>query len=533
MENNMKLAWKLETNDQGKVTIQSGGQELKAGENHLIIENVHGIVNSASASMKVPMENARLFMNGYQTWTYCPEYSKGDKIRGLQGVPSFLVRKYSFDRYGDYHFIRYPDRKNLFHGFSWCTFRKGTQARLFASLDEQPGYTIFRYDAETEMLTMERDCAGVRIDGAFQLLDLFFTEGEETAFYDAWFKAMNKPQLQNQKLYGYSSWYNRYQNIDEKGILQDLDGCAKILEPGDLFQIDDGWEPFVGDWLKPDAVKFPNGMKAAADAIHAKGYRAGLWLAPFAAEKNSALFKEHPDWFLKKDGEPWSFGSNWSGFYGLDIDNPEVLQYLKEVFHQVKDDWGFDLVKLDFLYAAAPFNTEKESRGTRMARAMDLLRELCGNMEILGCGVPVMPAFGKVEYCRVSCDVSLDRDDKFYMRAFHRERVSTLHAVRTSLNRHLLNGRAYQSDPDVFFLRTQNIKLKPQEKEDLATIDALLHGVFMTSDDPGSYTTEMIDQYKRLRHLTTAKVLSVDSREGITILYELDGKTCSFHTDLF
>ena len=59
-----------------------------------------------------------------------------------------------------------------------------------------------------------------------------------------------------------------------------------------------------------------------------------------------------------------------------------------------------------------------------------------------------MPAFGLVDYCRVSCDVGLDWDDVWYMRLFHRERVSTKQAINNTLFRRQLNGRAYGSDPD-------------------------------------------------------------------------------------
>ncbi|WP_418759436.1 hypothetical protein, partial [Gemmiger sp.] len=53
-------------------------------------------------------------------------------------------------------------------------------------------------------------------------------------------------------------------------------------------------------------------------------------------------------WLLQVNGQPWCCGSNWSSFYALDIDNPEVLDYLQTVFDRVLNDWGFDLVKLDF-----------------------------------------------------------------------------------------------------------------------------------------------------------------------------------------
>ena len=102
-------------------------------------------------------------MNGYQTWTYSPELDRNGKLRGTDHIPGFLRKKYAFDRYGDYHFVPYGHQKGQSHGFSYCYFRKGTQFRLVASLDEKPGYTILRYDSGRALLTLERDCAGVEL----------------------------------------------------------------------------------------------------------------------------------------------------------------------------------------------------------------------------------------------------------------------------------------------------------------------------------------------------------------------------------
>ena len=96
-----------------------------------------------------------------------------------------------------------------------------------------------------------------------------------------------------------------------------------------------------------------------------------------------------------KNGKIPFASHNWGGFYALDIYNKEVRQYLKEVFDTVLNVWGYDMVKLDFLYACCiiPFNGK--SRGEIMCDAMDLIRELCGDKLILGCGVPLAPAFGQ------------------------------------------------------------------------------------------------------------------------------------------
>ena len=481
---------------------------------------------SAELYLKIrDVGSAQIFMNGFQTWTYCPEYTVNSRIRGLHGLPKGIVGNWSLDRYGDYHFVDYPNRKGVLHGESYCYFREGERFLLIGSLSEQNGYTLFTYDAATEQLTVRRDCEGLSVDGNFTAFDLFIAEGTEKEVFDAWFNTMGIVPITDDRLTGYSSWYNRYQDISEKSILEDLSGCAKVMRGGELFQIDDGWEPAVGDWSEPDAAKFPNGMKAAADAIHAKSYKAGLWLAPFVAQKDSRLVKEHPDWLYLHDGEPWCCGSNWGGFYSLDIDKPEVVGYLEEVFRRVFDEWGFDLVKLDFLYGAAPFGSEKETRAGRMIRAMKLLRRLCGEHPILGCGVPVMPAFGLVEYCRVSCDVGLDWNDKPWMRLTHRERVSTFQAMSNSVFRRQLNGRAYISDPDVFFLRDDNIRLSDGQKMKLASVCALFGGVFLTSDNIGAYDGRALANYRRLLALRDAEVTGVEvTGKRITVSYQLNGE---------
>lgn len=483
-----------------------------------------GRIKSVTARMNISMaEDERFFVNGYQTWTYCPEQGKHDYTRGMGRLPKFVIDKFGIDRYGDYFFVDYPQTPGVMHGESYCYFRRGGRYRLLASLDERPGYTLLRYDSRCGVLTVTRDCAGLCCGGEFAALELYYAEGSEDEVFDGWFAAMGLKNRGAARLCGYSSWYNRYQNIDEKSIMGDLRGCAEHMKRGDLFQIDDGWETAVGDWLRPDEEKFPGGLEPIVSDIHERGFLAGLWLAPFVCQKNSRIFREHPDWLLTHEGKPWYCGSNWGGFYALDIDNPGFLRYLEDVFDRVLNVWGFELVKLDFLYAAAPFGNEHESRAGRMTRAMELLRRLCGDKLILGCGVPLLPSFGLVDYCRISCDVGLDWANNFIMRRTNREYVSTRHAIGNTVSRRQLNGRAFGNDPDVFFLREKNMRLSRDEKYRLAVVNSLFGALLLTSDNMGEYGEAAAELYEQLRELDRAGNVRVETEKGLTVYYELDG----------
>ena len=494
------LQWVVELED-GR--IRKGVCPFEEGRIRIDMTLPEGVIAKAAARIYLPVpDDARIFMNGYQSWTLSPMRKKKEWQRGILGLGPLAVGHYALDRYADYHFMPYSTRSGILHGYTWCCFRTDDDL-LIGSVNERPGYTVFRYGAKNSMLYIFRDCIGMKCGGPFTLLDLFVGKGTETEVYDGWFDAMGIKPRTAKKLAGYTSWYNRYEDITEESIYEDLAGTEGLLREGDLFQIDDGWEPHVGDWLAPDTGRFPHGMKAAADAIHEKGYLAGLWLAPFAAEKDSDIYQEHQDWLLKdpKSGRPWKAGSNWSDFYSLDIDNPEVEDYIRKSLGQAVREWGYDLLKLDFLYAAAPFGNETESRAGRMFRAFSLLRECCGDALILACGVPLAPAFGMADYCRIGCDVTIDWNDIPHKRMANPERPSTRNAITNAITRYPLNGRAFGCDPDVFFLRKENLRLSFAKKNQLLGTCALYGNVFLTSDNMGKYDAEQKRQYRQMREL--------------------------------
>lgn len=442
------------------------------------------------------------FANGYQSWTTSREYRKGEVQRGLRNVANFRPVKTFAEGTGDYGFAAYG--KLLYHSVSYTYLRRGSNVEFVGSLDERTGYTFFYADMRENLFVVSKDLEGLTLDGECNMFDLVRFEGSYDEVFDKYFEALPQKHTGRIKhLAGYTSWYNYFQNINEEIILRDLNGIAKAGDSVNIFQIDDGYETAVGDW-ETDQKKFPRGMKFIADSIHEKGLTAGLWIAPFAAQFAAQIVKTHPEWLLRTpSGKKVVGGVAWGGFYVLDFELSEVRDYIRKFFDKVFDEWGFDMVKLDFLYAACILPRNGKTRGQLMCEAMDFLRECCRDKLMLGCGVPLAPSFGIVDACRISCDVELSFKDKFYVKCTNQEVVSARLAMNNSIYRRHLNGRIFANDPDVFFLRDDGMKkakFTVGQKKLLAKINNMCGSVLFVSDDVNAYDDEkmniLLDSYR-------------------------------------
>lgn len=453
-------------------------------------------------------EDDKIFLNGYQSWTDSVEHDIHDKMRGINHIPSAIREKYAFSQYGDYNFADYGDDM---HGWSYAYIRNNDEFSFIGSLSEESGFTQIITQTDKNLICVKKDCENLNINGEWCALKLIMTNGSENDVFDNYFDYLGVKAREAKPIFGYTSWYNHYQDINEEKIEEDLHGLNALTRKADVFQIDDGWQTAVGDWLSIDKEKFPSLMKKTADDIKSAGLLPGIWLAPFVCEENSDIFREHKDWLLLDSTlAPVKAGSNWSGFYSLDIYNEEVRSYIREVISTIINEWGYKLLKLDFLYAACIEPRHDKTRGQVMYEAMDFLRECAGDALILGCGVPLASAFGKVDYCRIGCDVGLDWNDKPHMRLMHRERVSTKNSLLNSVFRRQLDKRAFRNDPDVFLLRPCNNYLSDEQKKCLAEVNALMGSVLFTSDNFYDYTEDEIKELSKILQIRDAEIISAD-----------------------
>lgn len=269
------------------------------------------------------------------------------------------------------------------------------------------------------------------------------------------------------------SWYSLYYAIDEPILHKVFKDLGDL--PFDVLQIDDGWQVDIGDW--ESNKKFPSDMTALADKIKSTGRRAGLWLAPLIATKSSKLFRQHSDWFLRNDaGRLVSAGFNWGErLCALDTTHPDVTLWLVALMKQVRT-WGFDYLKLDFLYGGALKGKRFKDipREAAYRECLRVMREAMGaDAFFLTCGTPILPAIGLCDAIRIGPDVS------YFWEAFRDAYLlynptipGTKNAIRTVLHRLWLKPLLHV-DPDVAYFESKENQLTQAQRmllQDLAYV---------------------------------------------------------------
>lgn len=352
---------------------------------------------------------------------------------------------------------------------------------------------------------------------------------------------------------GWESWYNHYNKISEKLILDDLENLSKtenlikkyFIDKNQplVFQVDDGWEKSLGDWTCNENL-FPSGMENLSNAIVKKGFIPGLWLAPFIVDYRSDFCKRHRDWLLcDKKGKPVQAGFSfaWGAFAGkdqpgfpysyycYDLSKDEVLTYLDQLMDKVINEWGFCYIKLDFLFAGM-LNGNFKNGGASFEwydRAIKILTSRKKNkngqsVTYLGCGIPFESGFMDFPLSRIGPDTKEDWDYLPMKKFNFSARPGAYGSLKSCLGHAFWDQAVFVNDPDVVFMRYENIRLNDKEKELIALTNFLFASQIMHSDDPCHFdsqkeevfTKKIFDLYQKFENeefafVTIAKDLYV------------------------
>lgn len=293
---------------------------------------------------------------------------------------------------------------------------------------------------------------------------------------------------------GWCSWYHYFHGVTRA----DIDANLALADdwPFDVFQVDDGFQSAIGDWLTV-AERFGGDLPSMAESIARHGRRPGLWLAPFLVAPDSRTAVEHPEWLARGfDGEPLvnMFNPPWGGgrdgfMYGLDTTRDDVREHLRSLAATLVA-MGYEYLKLDFTFSpsfdgvwADPSYTPAQ----RVRAGFDAIRAGAGDDAfLLGCGVPLSNSVGVVDGNRIGADVapawSLGEVQPF-LAGYDGTQPATRHAWAATAIRSFLHRRVWLNDPDCVMLRTRETALTPTAARTWARAVGVSGGMVLVSDD--------------------------------------------------
>lgn len=444
----------------------------------------------------------RLFQSGYQSWTPTASVPADERQR----YP--LIRSFSLMNH-DVDATPWGRRDGLLSSLvTVISPEKGGEGLLVGFTAQRVGAgSLFLKNRRGHELSAHLDYGRRHLEPGevLEVEPLLLAWGEPNRLLEAFARQfaqdMALPGHPPPSPVGWCSWYEFYDGVTARDVRRNLDFLAENRHlPVQVFQIDDGYQKTVGDWLTfhPD---FPDGLAPLAQEIRRRGFTAGLWLAPFFATRRSELFQEHRDWFLRDPRGRFVFcGYNpvWrSRLVALDLTHPEVLDWLASLFQELVD-MGFDYFKLDFLFAGmreGRFARPGVSRVEAYRGALARIREVVGpHRFLLGCGAPLGPSAGFFDGMRVSEDVKEEwRNPLWALAGRGAGMPSAWGCLRNNMTRWFLHGTWWFDDPDCLLVRDHDTRLDEHEVRTLVTVLGMNGGMLFLSDDLPRLSPDRLD----------------------------------------
>lgn len=415
----------------------------------------------------------RLFVNNFQSWGPCTFVKPAKMFQFLKAIPmvgfgtSPVPWEFSDGIVSDYfiatdkEFAGFLSSKITHPYFKWHD--EIVDVKIHVGKNLKPHEKI---ELETLWINV--------FDDLERTLDIYAQKVAE----------LNHPK-KSKPFFGWESWYSYYLNISEKALLGELEKVSNFGIKYEVFQIDDGYEADIGEWLKTND-KFPSGLEFIAEKIKGTGIIPGIWTAPFSVSESSELFKDHKDWLVKDDKGPIVAYENWNKkIYALDLSNPKVLDWIGGLFSTLKG-YGYDFFKIDFLFAGMiPGKRYLDVTPTEAYRmGMERISNVLGNSHILGCGAPLFPSIGYVDSMRIGADTSPKWNGEIDTGI-----AGAKYSIRNAFTRNFM-GAWWINDPDCVMARSTDTELTKNERMVNVYVPALLNGQFLESDFLDKLTDE-------------------------------------------
>jgi alpha-galactosidase len=145
-----------------------------------------------------------------------------------------------------------------------------------------------------------------------------------------------------------NTWEGIYFDHDPQYI---MDMATQSAEMGvERFIIDDGWfrnrdgdKAALGDWYL-DENKYPDGLNGIVEHVNRLGMEFGLWFEPEMVNKDSDLYRAHPEWLLAVEGYDQPTGRNQ---YAINLQIDEAFDYLFDRLDYFLSSYNIEYIKWD------------------------------------------------------------------------------------------------------------------------------------------------------------------------------------------
>ena len=231
---------------------------------------------------------------------------------------------------------------------SWIAIRDGNNRGLFAGweFDGRAKVTV-QQQAQQNLLQLGstipdlnhpvESMASFEMPNAF--IGLFHGDFNQAGYLTQSFveKVLAKPAPDS--AFPYVAWdsYAYEDQIDEATLLQNATIASNLGV--ELFIVDLGWARQVGNWYE-DPAKFPDGLIAVSNYVHALGMKFGLHFALAEADPSSPVLQANPDWTsTESDGY---FGAS-----SLCLSNGATQQWVIQQALHIIDDYQVDWILQD------------------------------------------------------------------------------------------------------------------------------------------------------------------------------------------
>ena len=146
-----------------------------------------------------------------------------------------------------------------------------------------------------------------------------------------------------------NNWEATYFDFEKEKLLELAEDAKHVGV--ELFVLDDGWfgnrfddNRALGDWFVNEE-KLGGPLQDLIEKVHAKGLKFGLWFEPEMISVDSDLYRKHPDWAIQVPDYGHTYSRNQ---LMLNLANPDVVAYLKDVLDKILTDNAIDYVKWDY-----------------------------------------------------------------------------------------------------------------------------------------------------------------------------------------